>query len=251
MKSAGYSLKLLQWVAFAFSVYAFYDWDTRYLIYSPVFFYIYFHIGTSIGLHRYFVHRSFSTSKRISYVIAFFSTLSLVGSPLLWALIHRQHHLQSDDDKDPHSFRKTGVLSILLGTWYDGLPLTVKNAQDLSRDRALLWAHRNFFKIILSWMALLTVIDPKACIYFYLLPVCISVHVSSFNLILHHFSGYRNFPTKDHSKNNWWMFPISLGESWHNNHHQYPARYSTKVFWWELDPCATLIRIIKTNKDVV
>lgn len=244
---ASRALKLLQGMAFIFSIYAIYMWDTHYLVYSPLFFFIYFHMGTSVGLHRYFSHRSFTTSKPMSYFIAFLSSLSLVGSPLLWALIHRQHHLQSDDEKDPHGFRFKGVRSILLGTWYDGLSLKVKSSPDLAKDKALLWAHRNYFKIILSWIFFLTILSPKACIYFYFLPICLSVYISSLNLILHHCSGYRNFSTQDHSKNNWWMFPISLGESWHNNHHQNPSHYSTKLNWWEFDPCSVIIKIIKTN----
>ncbi len=38
-----------------------------------------------------------------------------------------------------------------------------------------------------------------------------------------------------HSRNVWWLFPLNIGENWHNNHHHRPHSASTSSAWWELD----------------
>ena len=39
----------------------------------------------------------------------------------------------------------------------------------------------------------------------------------------------------DHSRNNWFVSLISVGEGWHNNHHHDPASGCNQHRWWELD----------------
>lgn len=36
---------------------------------------------------------------------------------------------------------------------------------------------------------------------------------------LAHVWGYRNYETKDNSRNNWLVALVTWGEGWHNNHH--------------------------------
>jgi stearoyl-CoA desaturase (delta-9 desaturase) len=50
-----------------------------------------------------------------------------------------------------------------------------------------------------------------------------------------HLWGYRNFPTRDDSRNNWLVGLLSNGEGWHNNHHAHPRSASHGMRWWELD----------------
>ena len=41
-----------------------------------------------------------------------------------------------------------------------------------------------------------------------------------------HFMGRSRFETGDHSRNLFWLAPISFGEAWHNNHHASRSRPS-------------------------
>jgi len=52
---------------------------------------------------------------------------------------------------------------------------------------------------------------------------------------LTHVFGRRRFATKDHSRNNWLIALVTLGEGWHNNHHYYPASERQGFYWWEID----------------
>ena len=37
-----------------------------------------------------------------------------------------------------------------------------------------------------------------------------------------HLWGYRNYETRDESRNLWWVALLAFGEGWHNNHHAHP-----------------------------
>ena len=38
-----------------------------------------------------------------------------------------------------------------------------------------------------------------------------------------HMWGSKRFPTRDDSRNNWWVALLTGGEGWHNNHHAHPG----------------------------
>lgn len=61
-------------------------------------------IGISVVLHRYVAHKTFEFKnnfyKLVSYIIAFLTGL---GNPVIWALIHHQHHAITDKIGDPQS----------------------------------------------------------------------------------------------------------------------------------------------------
>ncbi|HEX3278094.1 MAG TPA: acyl-CoA desaturase, partial [Thermoleophilaceae bacterium] len=60
-----------------------------------------------------------------------------------------------------------------------------------------------------------------------------------------HFFGRRRFEVDDHSTNVFWLALPSLGESWHHNHHAFPRSAAHGLRWWELDPSAALIALMR------
>ena len=60
-----------------------------------------------------------------------------------------------------------------------------------------------------------------------------------------HFFGSRRFDVDDHSTNVFWLALPSLGESWHHNHHAFPRSAAHGLRWWELDPSAALIALMR------
>ena len=50
-----------------------------------------------------------------------------------------------------------------------------------------------------------------------------------------HMFGYRNFETRDESRNTWWVALFSFGEGWHNNHHAHPTSARHGLAWYEID----------------
>src|SRR5437764_9820449 len=56
-----------------------------------------------------------------------------------------------------------------------------------------------------------------------------------------HFFGSRRFDLEDHSTNVGWLAVLSLGESWHHNHHAFPRSAYHGLRRWEIDPSGLII----------
>jgi len=65
-----------------------------------------------------------------------------------------------------------------------------------------------------------------------------------------HFFGRRRFAVDDHSTNVAWLSLLSMGESWHHNHHTFPRSAFHGLRGWErrLDPTGWVIRAMRRMK---
>ena len=65
------------------------------------------------------------------------------------------------------------------------------------------------------------------------------------------FGAYRTYnnSTSGNSQNSLLLWPLYLGEAWHNNHHAHTRHYhygkEISGKWWEFDPGASLIKLLK------
>ena len=69
----------------------------------------------------------------------------------------------------------------------------------------------------------------------FFISTAILFHATSAINSVAHLSGYRTFDTPDNSRNNPLLAIITLGEGWHNNHHQYSHCTRQGFAWWEID----------------
>ena len=60
-------------------------------------------LGTTVGYHRLFTHRSFETTKTVRATFAILGSMTIQGPVTQWVTDHRKHHALSDRDGDPHS----------------------------------------------------------------------------------------------------------------------------------------------------
>jgi stearoyl-CoA desaturase (delta-9 desaturase) len=96
------------------------------------------------GYHRYFSHRSYSTSRVFQFFLAFLAQTSAQKSVLWWAAKHRHHHLHSDTPHDVHSPRHKGFLYSHLG-WifaHHHAEVDLLKVSDLARYPELMWLHK-------------------------------------------------------------------------------------------------------------
>ena len=70
-------------------------------------------------------------------------------------------------------------------------------------------------------------------------------NAGSFINTLTHTFGYRNHDTDDNSTNIPLLGFLMWGEGWHNNHHAKPGKWDFQHRWWEIDPSAWVIRLVK------
>ncbi len=59
--------------------------------------------GVELGLHRYFAHRTFETTRPIRALLLILGSMAGQGSALLWSGVHRWHHAHTDVPGDLHS----------------------------------------------------------------------------------------------------------------------------------------------------
>lgn len=209
-------------------------------------------LGVSACYHRLLSHRSYKVNRLTKCFLIWCGILSGQGSPMYWALIHRgYHHKHADTDKDLHS-PKHGFWHAYIW-WMFKIKenhLNPKYIVDLLRDKDVVFAHKKFLSIFYVSNLIILIVDYNIWLYGIILPAFIAFHSFSLNNSLNHYTklGYKNYTTKDDSINVIWLWPLILGEAWHNNHH---GVASSSNFggrhWWELDPTNWLINIIRLD----
>jgi stearoyl-CoA desaturase (delta-9 desaturase) len=59
--------------------------------------------GLTVGYHRLFTHRAFSTGTGVSCALIILGSMAGRGPMLSWVAMHRRHHELSDHEGDLHS----------------------------------------------------------------------------------------------------------------------------------------------------
>ncbi len=211
-------------------------------------YFIYGCLGIVVTFHRLLTHNSYTTHPLLVRIFSFFGCFAMTGSPLAWANIHINHHLYSDKPQDPHSPLNDGLRIFVLN--YKVADKT-SHLRYLVKDSFQQFLHRYYFLLLLSYGLLMYLLGGLyLLVFFYLMPAIITAIMSNVvNYVGHKpewFGGYRTYNLRDQSTNNWlWAIP-SWGESWHNNHHRFPKRYTFGEHWYQLDISGLVIRLIKT-----
>jgi fatty-acid desaturase len=202
-------------------------------------------LGINIGYHRLLSHRSFKTHVFWEKFCSLIGVITVVGSPLAWVAVHRQHHRITDKPGDPHSPILLGNFRAWFGFWK--MPkLDLKLVRDLRENQFQRSLHKNYLLIISAWISLLLIVNPWLVIYAFAIPACLCLHSTSAIIVIAHRHGYRPYPeVKDHSRNSWIANLITLGEGWHNTHHAKPYAWNNQEQWWEFDLPAYIIKFIK------
>jgi stearoyl-CoA desaturase (Delta-9 desaturase) len=200
--------------------------------------------GVTMGLHRLFTHKSFKANPYVRYILAGLAELSLEGGVIKWVADHRMHHQFSDKEGDLHSPAE-GLFYAHIGWFFGGKKADAnKYAPDLLNDRWLVLFDRMYpIWIILSIFTIPFLLGGwQGVLWAGLIRIFLVHHATwSINSICHTF-GVQDYLSNDSSKNVWWLAPITLGESYHNNHHTYAVSAKHGNYWWE-DPTYCLIRV--------
>jgi stearoyl-CoA desaturase (delta-9 desaturase) len=217
-------------------------------------------VGVTVGFHRLLTHRAFQTHPWLERTFAVLGSLSVQGSVMDWVADHRKHHAHTDREGDPHS-PHVGHGSGAAGLWHAhvGWLLKTQGQADWSRYASELYEDAAMRSIGRSFplLALFSVLAPAAAgfvvhggtaagalrglVWGGLVRIFIVHHVTwSVNSVCHFF-GTRRFDVEDHSTNVGWLSLLSLGESWHHNHHAFPRSAYHGLRWWELDPSGLII----------
>lgn len=214
-----------------------------------VFFHYWHGLGITLGYHRLLTHKSLVVPNWLKYFIVSGGYLALMGSPIVWVGVHRQHHQKSDQPGDPHS-PKEGFLHALYKwmfytTRVQSNEELQRQASDLMKDpifRFLGYEHSAYQAYMcLFWC----VVFRLAILAFFGWVPFVGNLIASFtifwstqfvNTFCHMQNyGYRTYQTTEDSRNVWWVGILACGEGWHNNHHAIPKSARHGLAWWEFD----------------
>jgi stearoyl-CoA desaturase (delta-9 desaturase) len=221
-------------------------------------------VGVTVGYHRLLTHRAFQTYPWIERTFAVLGSLSLQGSVLDWVADHRKHHAHTDKEGDPHS-PHVGHGSGLRGLWHahTGWLFRTQGGADWKHYASELYEDQGMRRIArrFRWLVLLSLMVPtiagfildgftlagalRGFIWGGLVRIFLGHHVTwSVNSICHYF-GRRRFEVDDYSTNVAWLSVLSLGESWHHNHHAFPRSAFHGLRWWEIDLAGLVIATLE------
>jgi stearoyl-CoA desaturase (delta-9 desaturase) len=217
-------------------------------------------MGTGIGFHRYFSHKSFQTYPWVAYLLGAAGSMSFQSSLLTWVTDHRRHHSQTDHCGDAHSpivdghchdtHTLRGLFHSHIGWMFDST-VTDRNiyGRDLERDPIIRFFDRTHYiwpvlSLAIPWLvgyALGGFADAWGCALAACLRTMLFQHsvwaVNSFG----HTFGYQNYKMGDRSMNNRFLAAITFGDGFHNNHHRYPRSAFHGLHKNELDLNAFII----------
>jgi stearoyl-CoA desaturase (Delta-9 desaturase) len=218
-------------------------------------------LGVTVGYHRLFTHRTFRAAPSVEVALAVLGSMAGQGAVISWVALHRRHHEFSDREGDPHSPN-------LSGNWFVGLvhshflwmrrheyPNVVHYAPDLIKNRRLVKVARMYYWWVLLGLAVPALIGGlvdmswqgavSGLLWGGLVRIFVLEHIVwAINSVLH-MVGTKPYESRENSRNGGIFALVTLGESWHNNHHAFPESPSFGLDWYRLDPGFWLIKSLE------
>jgi fatty-acid desaturase len=235
-------------------------------------------LGVSVCYHRLLTHRAFRCPRWLEYSLALMGVCCSMDSPAWWVATHRLHHQYTDDlDGDPHTPIKSLYWAHMGWLFYkndrtDREAVTQRYAREMMRQPFYAWLERYWKGIItVCWAVALTsgfvtgklsglstADSVMTAATFLLWGVIVRTLVTwhaiwAINSVAHSW-GYRNYDTREGSRNNFVIGLLANGEGWHNNHHADPNSAMHGHRWWEFDLAWCVIRLLAAlglAKDIV
>ena len=210
-------------------------------------------------LHRYFSHKTYSTSRAFQFVMALWCSLAVQRGALWWASTHRHHHKHSDEEDDKHSPVVDGFWWAHIGwiTSKKNFPTDYSKITDLAKYPELVFLNRFDTLIPILFAGSLyglgaylgaqgvETTGAQLLVWGFFISTTVLFHGTSCINSLAHVWGTKRFKTTDdESRNSFILTLITLGEGWHNNHHRYQATTKQGFYWWEFDPTYYLLKML-------
>ncbi len=213
-------------------------------------------LATTGIYHRLLTHKSYQAPAPVLWVGSIVAAAAGQMGPSWWKAHHMAHHQHVEQDLDPHS-PYTPTQGIRGFYWSQGGWLLssrffpAKLPIDVERDRVLKVIDRLHFLPLVALGAISYYIGGLEYLGALFLSTTLLFHGVQTVNSLSHIAGEQPFVTDDHSRNNWFVAFLTLGEGWHNLHHafQSSSRHgitirSGQVFYLP-DPTFSFIKILE------
>jgi stearoyl-CoA desaturase (delta-9 desaturase) len=203
-------------------------------------------LGITGGYHRLWSHRAYSASFPVRLFLCIGGAAAFEGSAKWWCRNHRAHHRYTDTEKDPYNAKN--------GFWYShmGWMLVKQNAKkigyadisDLQKDPMINWQHKYYPYISIgagivfpTLFAGLVWGDYLGGYFYAAILKLVIVHHATFCVnSLAHWYGEKSFSDHHTAFDSVVTAVLTLGEGYHNYHHEFPADYRNGIRYFHYDP---------------
>jgi stearoyl-CoA desaturase (delta-9 desaturase) len=267
MKILSLPAERINWVSSSFLIGTALLTVTALPVYLWFFGFDWFHFGTffvmfvltgfsiTAGYHRFFAHKTFEAKWPLRLMVLIFGAAAFENSVLMWTSDHRRHHKHTDHDDDPYNISK-GFFHAHMG-WIlfklDAEP-PLDNVPDLERDSLVRWQHRYVHVLaVLVGFGLPTVAG-----FLYdgwvgalggfliggIARVVATQHTTFFINSACHCMGRQPYSKRCSARDSFFLALFTLGEGYHNYHHEFQHDYRNGVKPWQWDPTKWLIWVL-------
>ena len=229
-----------------------YGWDW-FLFGVFLFFYPATGISITMGYHRLFSHKAYRAKWPVKLFVLLFGAAAFENSALWWSSEHRKHHKHVDTDEDPYDITKGFFWAHMGWLMFKLKPVPpMDNVQDLKKDKLVMWQH-NWVHPIAFFVSFIipTLIGYGYARYTgnltplagalggFLIPgvarVVMVQHATFCINSLCHMVGSRPYSTSHTARDSWIAAIFTMGEGYHNYHHEFEWDYRNGVKAWQLD----------------
>ncbi|KAJ7750425.1 delta 9-fatty acid desaturase protein [Mycena maculata] len=228
--------------------------DRRTVLFA-IAYYLFSMLGITAGFHRLWLsHRSYNACFPLQLFLILGGTSSVQGSCYWWARGHRSHHRWTDTDKDPYNSTRglawTHIGWIIFKSKLHAGPADIS---DLRKDPLVQWAHRHYFILAALVGILVPAIVPAVFWNDAWGGICFSAamrltiaHHCTFAInSLAHYLGSASYDDVLSPRDHLLSAILTMGEGYHNFHHQFPMDYRNAYLWYQYDPTKWFIALCK------
>jgi len=210
-------------------------------------------MGITMGYHRLWSHRAFSARWIVRASLILAGAAAFEGSAKWWCRNHRAHHRYTDTSKDPYNAKN--------GFWYSHLGWMIQkqhmgeigfaDISDLHRDKMIMWQHKYYpFIAITVGIIIPTLIaglwgDMAGGFFYACMWRMVFVHHATFCVnSLAHWWGDKTYSDFHTAFDSVITAVLTLGEGYHNYHHEFPSDYRNGIRFYHYDPTKWLVKFL-------
>jgi stearoyl-CoA desaturase (delta-9 desaturase) len=212
-------------------------------------------LGVSVGLHRGLIHRSFRASRAVERALATLGALAGLGGAIGMSRMHALRDFHQNQPECPPSFGYSeGLLAAMKYALFFDYHAPDESVYPPVEPGILADGWFRFLERAGLWLQVplglaLYALGGPAFVAWGLF-VRLALTQDGFWLIhyVSHVEGEQPYELPgcaEQGRNAGWLALVSLGESWHNNHHAYPGSARMGFGWRQPDPGFWMVRALE------
>jgi len=178
------------------------------------------------------------------------------GSCRWWCRNHRIHHRYTDTPKDPYNAKEGFLFSHFGWMFIKPDPSLIQKGDfditDLEADPMVMFQnkHYGFFAIFMGFIFPTLVPgllwgDWMGGYFFSAIARLVFVHHATFFVnSLAHWKGLQPYADRETPRDHFLTAFLTLGEGYHNFHHEFPQDFRNAIKFWQYDPTKWLIKFL-------